>query len=48
MQLLEPTLNVRQKDDISNCLVKIMHRQQRSSEYLAEIVMKEVTRVGEF
>lgn len=47
-EVLEPILSVRDKEDIAKSLVHIMQKMGRSKDFLADVVMGEIARLGEF
>jgi RAS protein activator-like 2 len=46
--MLEPAVGVKAKEDIATALVHIMHREGLAREFLADIVMLDIDRVGKY
>lgn len=46
-EVLEPAIGVKAKEDISTALVHIMQKQGLAKEFLADIVMMDIDRIGE-
>lgn len=46
-EVLEPAIAVKAKEDISTALVHIMQKQGLAKEFLADVVMMDIDRIGE-
>lgn len=46
-EVLEPVIGVKAKEDISTALVHIMQKQGLAKEFLSDIVMMDIDRIGE-
>lgn len=47
-EVLEPVIGVKAKEDIATALVHVMQREGLAKQFLADIVMMDIDRVGEF
>lgn len=45
-ELLEPAISVKSKEDIATALVHIMQREGMARNFLADLVMMEIERIG--
>jgi RAS protein activator-like 2 len=45
-EALEPVINVKAKEDIATAMVHIMQREGRAQQFLADIVMMDIDRIG--
>lgn len=45
-ELLEPAISVKAKEDIATALVHIMQREGLAKNFLADLVMMEIERIG--
>jgi len=46
-EILEPVIGVKAKEDIATALVHVMQREGLAKQFLADIVMMDIDRVGE-
>lgn len=46
-EVLEPVIGVKAKEDIATALVHVMQREGLAKEFLADIVMMDIERIGE-
>ena len=46
-QLLEPSIGVKQKEDIATAMVHVMQHEGMARQFLADVVMIDIGRVGE-
>ena len=47
VDILEPQISVKSKDEIARSLVHILQKQSKANEFLSDIVMAEVDKLGE-
>jgi hypothetical protein len=47
-ELLEPAVGVKAKEDIATALVNVMQKEGLAKNFLADVVMLDIDRVGEF
>lgn len=47
-EILEPVVSVKAKEDIATALVHIMQKEGLAKNFLSDIVMMDIKRVGEF
>lgn len=45
-EVLEPVIGVKAKEDIATALVHVMQREGLAKEFLADIVMMDIERIG--
>lgn len=45
-EVLEPVIGVKAKEDIATALVSVMQREGLAKEFLADIVMMDIERIG--
>ena len=45
---LEPVIGVKAKEDIATALVAVMQREKRAPQFLADLVMMDIHRIGEY
>jgi RAS protein activator-like 2 len=45
-EALEPVIGVKAKEDIATAMVHIMQREGRAQQFLADIVMMDIDRIG--
>lgn len=46
--MLEPVIGVKAKEDIATALVYVMQREGLAKQFLADIVMMDIERIGQF
>ena len=47
VEVLEPLISVKAKEELATCMVNILHKNGHAKDYLADIVMAEVDKLGE-
>jgi len=45
---LEPVIGVKAKEDIATALVAVMQREKKAPQFLADLVMMDIHRIGKF
>ena len=48
VEVLEPVISVKAKEELATCMVNILHKNGHAKDYLSDIVMAEVDKLGQY